>query len=109
MYTNQEKRIASTVKEMAGDLTDCWSEQHEFTWRRPNSDIFSTIDRILYPKNLHKLESFKVNWSLSFSDHAAVEACFKNVASGNPPKTRITRLDPQLAKDPWTKDKVING
>lgn len=54
-----------------------------FTWWRPNSKIFSTIDAILYPGTKYKVEIFLDIWGL--------------------------RLDPYLAKDPWTKDKVING
>ena len=58
-FPPQEQRIAALVKTLTEDagLVDLWREQSGFTWRRPNSDIFSTIDRILYPKNLHKLES----------------------------------------------------
>ena len=76
-YTSQEKRVAASVRNlMVGTgLTDIWKDSSEFTWRRPNSDIFSTIDRILYTKEKLRITKLKTNWSLSLSDHAAVEVC----------------------------------
>ena len=102
-YSNQEKRIANYVKDFSHSigLADVWrsrSIKAQYTWRRPNTDCFSTIDRILFSSNSLDLVTANPNWSYSFSDHAAVKACFnmKNVKSAA--RSRITRLDPSLAK-----------
>ena len=51
----------------------------------------------------------KTNWSLGFSDHAAVEASL-NLSRVTPlPRTRMIRLHPTLAKDPSTKTAIIEG
>ena len=102
-YRNQEKRIASCVKDFADalDLADIWNDntgRKSFTWRRPNTDCFSTIDRIFYPNKLLKSMDAKANWSFSFSDHAAVIACFDRIEKHHAARSRITRLDPSLAK-----------
>ena len=109
MYSTQEKRIAKHVKELAKEinLKDVWKENHNFTWRRPNSEIFSTIDRILYTKDNTKLMSCKSNWSLSFSDHAAVEAAFSYEDKTLGPRSRVIRLDPSLAKDQSAKVTIV--
>ena len=107
-YSVQEKRLASIVKDMAdqSDLKDCLTERPTYTWRRPNSETFSTIDRILFSCENLKLISCRANWSLSFSDHAAVEAGFDRKDEKLNPRSKITRLDPSLAKDPDTGRKI---
>ena len=109
-YPSQEKRVASIVKGFAEqcDLIDCWNERSAFTWRRPNSDIFSTIDRVLFSKDHLKRISCKANWSLSYSDHAAVEAAFDKISEEPSSRSRIVRLDPSLARDPSTGKKIID-
>ena len=111
LYTAQEKRIANQVKNLAINLNlaDCWQLAPEFTWRRPNSNVFSTIDRILFSKSELIMTECKSNWSLSFSDHAAIEASFNLVDSTQLPRSRIIRLDPMLAKDPVAKVEITEG
>ena len=99
--TSQEKRVASFVKDqMAGlNLSDSWSDRSAFTWRRPNSNIFSTIDRILYSKAHLKLNAIRGNWSYGYSDHAAVRGGFSYLNKKAPMRSKITRLDPSLARN----------
>ena len=101
MYTPQEQRVANFVKNGLNDLnlTDIWEDEFLFTWRRPNSDIFSTIDRIAYSKSHLKLSYTNVNWALSYSDHAAVEVGFARVDAPIKQRSRLTRLDPSLLKN----------
>ena len=110
-YSTQEKRIASTVTNLMNGtgLEDIWHKKASFTWRRPNTDCFSTIDRILFSKAILQLQSCVVNWSLSFSDHAAVEAGF--VFKDRPAKTRtrIPRIDPSLLKNSELSAKLKEG
>ena len=57
-YTAQEKRTARMVKQLLeeGLLTDCWTgEKNCFTWRRPNTDTFSCLDRIYYRTDKNQL------------------------------------------------------
>ena len=102
MYSSQEKRVSSAVKDMidGSNLKDIWSERRGFTWRRANSDCFSTIDRILYCGDQLKLGHLNQNWSLSFSDHAAIESGFSYVERTSKPRQRIPRIDPSLTKSP---------
>ena len=51
----------------------------------------------------------KSNWSLSFSDHAAIKASFDLANETKIPRSRIVRLDPTLAKDPNLKVEIIEG
>ena len=99
-YAVQESNAAKVVENYYKGLglKDIWSDRSTFTWRRPNTNVFSTIDRILYPESLLVATKTKVNWALSTSDHAAVIAGFryKTVARSN--KSKITRLDPSLLK-----------
>ena len=74
-----------------------------FTWRRPNTDTFSTIDRILYTSRTLGTEKSVENWALSCSDHAAVETSFFLVEAKIRNRSKITRLDPSLAKETWSK------
>ena len=113
-YSNQEKRVASCVKDfgVAMELGDVWATnglRKTFTWKRANSDTFSTIDRILFSKKSLKIESLDTDWSLSCSDHASVTAGFNLVGKKQLPRTKITRLDPSLAKSPETKALLENG
>ena len=111
LFSAQERRIAKLVRTLARDssLEDCWDTTKGYTWRRPNTDTFSTIDRILFSKNDFKMIDCKTNWSLGFSDHAAVEASL-NLSRVTPlPRTRMIRLHPTLAKDPSTKTAIIEG
>ena len=96
----QEKRVAKHVASLAEDsgLVDVWSKDAQLTWRRPNTDCFSCLDHIFYSSNLLKNLESKTDWSLSFSDHAAVVACLNFCDSEPSEKSRIIRLDPSLIK-----------
>ena len=111
LFTAQEKRVANFVKDQirALGLTDCWEREAKFTWRRPNSDTFSAIDRILFSTDTLKVNSTQVNWSYGFSDHAAVCSNFSFKGKTSLPKSKITRLDPTLAKDPRYSSLVEQG
>ena len=108
MYTSQERRIASLVKNLlaTSDMQDVWFQDPRFTWRRPGTDVFSTIDRISFTNSALSLVNVEVNWSLGFSDHAAVEAVFKDCVIEKKARSRITRLDPHLAKVEWSRLKI---
>ena len=110
MHTTQEKRIAAAVAQMMdeADLQDVWDSNKGYTWNRSKTDIFSTIDRILFSKNFLALSSLKVNWSLSLSDHAAVETSFNILNKKAKPRVRIPRIDPSLAKAPETSSLLYN-
>ena len=107
-YTTQEQRVAKAVREeMDGlDIGDIWDTHEGFTWRRPNTDTFSTIDRILFSSLTLRPGEVKENWSLSYSDHAAVEVNFYLINSLPTMRSKITRLDPSLAKTEWTRNKI---
>ena len=107
-FSVQEKRIANFVKDLAKGtgLIDCWESESSFTWRRPNSDTFSTIDRIFFSKNVFKSISCTSNWALGFSDHAAVEAYFDKINLQSSRKSRLVRLDPTLVKDPVASEAI---
>ena len=111
LFTAQERRIASIVRDLlnVSEMKDIWEEQHSFTWRRPNTDCFSTIDRIVFSPRALKLVSASPNWSLSFSDHAAVEASFEWNGVPAPRRIKIPRLDPSLAKTNETRMSLENG
>ena len=110
LHTTQEKRVASAVAQMVeeADLRDVWDTNRGFTWNRSKTDVFSTIDRILFYKDFLKLEYLKINWSLSLSDHGAVETGFSFPNKENRPRMRIPRLDPSLAKSPETSGLLYN-
>ena len=104
-FSGNEKRIASTIARLLGeiDLRDAWNGQVAFTWRRANSNTFSMLDRVMYRSGVLEKLSIQTNWSVSSSDHAAVEASFKLIGSSRPPKrANIPRLDPCLLKNPET-------
>jgi len=83
------------VKNLAEEigLKDLWDPMCQFTWRRPNTDVMSCIDRFLYNGESSEIISRATNWSLSFSDHAAIE--IKLSSKKSPPRSRskIVRLD----------------
>ena len=85
LYSAQEKHLARQVNDLAKEigLIDVWKDTHSFTWRRPNSEIFSTFDKILFSEDTLKQLECTSNWLLRFSDHAAVEATF-NYADESP-------------------------
>ena len=85
LFSPQESRLSKIVVGFYQglNLTDIWERTSTFTWRRPNSDIFSTIDRILYSKSLLEISKVNVNWAFSQSDHAAIEASFKSIRELN--------------------------
>ena len=111
LYTTQERRMANSVKEHLNliDLKDAWENEAAFTWRRANSECFSTIDRIAYSFKSLKLTTIRPNWALSYSDHAAVEAGFEWVGKPRVNRIKIPRLDPSLAKSNDTRIKLENG
>ena len=110
-HSPQERRVASAVKLLidSNNLSDIWESKASFTWNRANSDIFSTIDRILYKKANLETRNINVNWAVSNSDHAAVEASFAFTCKPMKSRSRIVRIDPYLAKDPTLSRKLIEG
>ena len=111
LFTAQEQRVAAVVKKLCeeGGFSDLWEDTTEATWNRANSNIFSTIDRIMFNKD--KLEEIqkKTNWALSCSDHAAVEVKFRAKSELVRRRTRLTRLDPSLAKIPECRTSIEEG
>ena len=107
-FTSQEQRIAKIVTDLKDNnlMKDVWEDRAGFSWRRPNSDIFSTIDRIMYSKESLQLLKVDEIWSLSYSDHAAIRANFVHTEIKRNPRSRITRIDPSLSKSNWTKEKI---
>ena len=97
-YSAQERNVARAVKDFLRDLNvvDIWSAETKFTWRRPNTDCFSTIDHVFYSKELFVLGQSDTDWSLSMSDHAAVVTSLKLKSNNNRSKSRIPRLDPSI-------------
>ena len=100
-YGRSERQVSTAVKSMIGtaNLEDLWANNPRFTWRRPNSDTFSSIDKILFNKSCVEAGSIYVNWSLGFSDHAAIEVGFKVLSREVKPRSKISRLDPSLIKE----------
>ena len=111
LYTAQERRIAEYVKDqmISHNLKDSWEGKTSFTWRRPNTDIFSRIDRVLFARDSFELVRVKDNWSYSYSDHAAVIAGLKLKSKTNLTRSRITRLDPSLTKSQHYGNLVVAG
>ena len=104
-HSIQEKRVASTVSDTykTMGLKDIWDSEQKFTWRRPGTDIFSTIDRVLYKADFIEPIEIETFWALSNSDHAAIEVKFKNVRSHSRPRSNRTRLDPSVLDDVTSK------
>ena len=97
-YSAQEMNVARTVSNLFQDLNavSIWANGPKFTWRRPNSDCFSTIDHIFYSGDTLDLVAAETDWSLTMSDHAAVVASYKNKIGAKRPRSRIPRLDPSV-------------
>ena len=110
-YSSQERRVASVVKNIlkGTQLVDIWETKRGFTWRRANSDSFSTIDRILYSKSSLKLGGVVENWSLSCSDHAALEVGFDLVRQAPQRRMRIARIEPSIIKSPELANQLTVG
>ena len=104
LFTAQERRVSDYLCNCAKAycMSDLWETNPQFTWNRANSDSFSAIDRILFSNGSITPTSTKVNWALSMSDHGAIEASFSYNATSNSTKSKITRLDPTLLRDPET-------
>ena len=110
-HTAQEKRMSNFVKDQARalSLADSWEKDPLFTWRRPNSDIFSTIDRILFTRDSLILKSCCTNWSLGYSDHAAVTAELRWKEKTLLPRSKITRLDPSLTRSEIYSREIVSS
>ena len=109
-FSAQEKRAAQIVENFANGLglVDVWKERESlFTWRRANTDVFSTIDRILFSKHSQAITGVVTNWSLSMSDHAAIELSLKTKGELNINRSKITRLDPSLLNNQEVKAKIV--
>ena len=109
LYTSNERRVGKIISSLFKDsnLKDIWEKKAEFTWRRPNTDTFSTLDRILYRSELLCPISIEADWSLGYSDHAAIKVSFANNVDKQKKKTtRLSRLDPSLLSDARTKEKI---
>ena len=108
LFTSQEKRVAESVKNFVSlsNLTDIWERKSEFTWNRANSNSFSTIDRVLFSREQLNLKQSRTNWTLSVSDHAAIEVGFEPVGQVKSKRSNITRLDASLFKDEIIKSKI---
>jgi len=114
-FSRQERNVASAINSLfvAGNLSDVWQrsdqkqEFTDFTWRRPGTNIFSCIDRILYSQPKLKLIKIETNWSLSFSDHTAVEATSMKNDSCKQQRSKITRLDPSLLSNERIKSSIV--
>ena len=109
-YSAQESRIANIVSNLTeeANLGDIWQGKPLFTWRRPNTDIFSSIDRIFVSKASFQVTLATTNWSVSFSDHAAIETSILLKEVEVPERAIITRLDPSLLSDPLFKNQIGN-
>ena len=101
-YSAQERRVADIMRMKIENLglRDVLSSSSRstklYTWRRPNTDMFSTIDRVVISADRFDILQVKTDWSISLSDHAAV---IVNLGLKNEVPTkrvRLTRLDPAL-------------
>ena len=67
-FSGNEKRVATTLGRMLheADLHDAWADRDErrmeFTWRRPNSNSISVLDRVMYRKTNLECLRIKSNW-----------------------------------------------
>ena len=106
--SSQEKNVSRAVKNLLNHygLADVWEKKTSFTWNRPNSEIFSTIDRVAFSKNNFNLLKAETDWSVSLSDHAAVITTLGIKSSAATTKSRITRLDPTLLEE--NKEVIIS-
>ena len=107
-YSNQEKnvaRIVTTLKENRR-MKDVWENFSGYTWRRPNTEVFSTIDRVLISKDTLQIISISTDWSLSASDHASLTVKLEHVNRPTQVRDKLTRLDPTLVKDYETREVI---
>ena len=111
LFSNQEKRVGNALKLLIKDsgLKDIWEDNRAFTWRRANSDCFSTIDRIIYSNSKIKCENVTDNWALSFSDHAAIEANFSYIGRAARIRSKIPRIDPTIVRSPELAQQLTEG
>jgi hypothetical protein len=110
LFSTQERKTSKAVKDLldSANLTDAWKNNCNFTWRRPGTETFSCLDRIFYKLDALKLLKASTNWTLSFSDHAAVEMSFSKIKNGSKgQRSKITRLDPSLLKSELYKNKIM--
>ena len=104
-FSATEQRMAQSVKQMftTAELLDGWDivPNKEFTWtsNRNGSQIFSTLDRILFSDSEIKLKTKSVDWSLSLSDHAMVLATFEDKKTNQQRCNLIPRLDARILDD----------
>ena len=107
-FSPQERRVAEELKTSLTNLglKDIWSTGSEFTWRRPNTDVMSTIDRIIYNPAVVVVESINVDWSITMSDHAAIIIKIKGAADQAKSRVKIPRLDPSLLSIEHVKSKT---
>ena len=110
-FSAQEKRIAAYLSANIGTLglQDIWELRTEYTWRRPNTDSMSTIDRILVSKESFKVNMIKTDWSLSMSDHAAVIIDVKTENLISKRKLNIPRLDATILNNEESKNNIFNN
>ena len=90
------------------NLKDIWEDDRLFTWKRANSDVMSTIDRILY-SGMYKVVKKSVDWSLSMSDHAAIIVDFKMLNLPNKNRLKIPRLDGTLLNYDESKIRIFSN
>jgi len=107
-FSIQERRVAEIVNYKMNELNlkDVWERDSCFTWRRPNTEVMSCIDRCFYNPVLNSVVSKVTNWSLTFSDHAAIQ--IELASKVNPPKNRsyLVRLDPSVLSNTENRDKI---
>lgn len=106
-YPAQERNIAKATADFIKNsgLNDIWASSNNFTWRRANSNVLSTIDRVLYSNalNVYKVTT---DWALSMSDHAAVEAYLKPINVPIINKSKMVRLDPTIISNSTIKTRI---
>ena len=82
------------------NLVDGWETAplKSFTWstNRSGYQTSSTLDRVLYTSNHLCLLEKTVDWAMSLSDHAAVNASFRINTINNLKASQVSRLDPRL-------------
>ena len=108
LNSSQEKNVALTVENLLKNLNlvDVWESKPSFTWNRPNSESFSTIDHIFHSKGDFVLLKVTTDWSVSLSDHAMVIANLGIPNTSAPKRPNIPRLDPSIF-DPENKTRLI--
>ena len=77
-------------------------------WRRPNTNIMSTIDRVNYDPNLLQVKDTRTDWSLSMSDLAAVIENLVRPKGVSKYRLKIPRLDLTLLLVEEAKTYIFN-